>query len=116
MIKTHTIDAKGKTLGRVASQAAHILLGKASADFTKNKVADVKVEIINAGESKANPNRAEKTLHERYSGYPGGLKTETNTKIISTKGWKELYRLAVYNMLPNNKHRAILMKRLTIKE
>ena len=116
MITTHTIDAKGKALGRVASEAAKILLGKTTADFTKNKVATVKVVIINAGESKSDAKRMVEIKHERYSGYPNGLKFSTNAKIVATKGWKELYRLAIYNMLPNNKHRAILMKKLEVKE
>jgi large subunit ribosomal protein L13 len=116
MITTHTIDAKGESLGRVASKVAKVLLGKTTPDFTKNKVADVKVIIINASQTKMTEKRKMETLHERYSGYPGGLRTRTNVKIIEKFGWKELYRLAIFNMLPNNKHRAILMKRLTINE
>jgi ribosomal protein L13 len=44
----YTIDARGKKLGRVASEAAMVLLGKNSASFAKNVVAPVKVEILNA--------------------------------------------------------------------
>src|SRR3990167_5463705 len=51
MIKEqHTIDAKGKKLGRVASEAAHILMGKNTPDFTRNNVKDVVVSITNATE------------------------------------------------------------------
>ena len=71
---------------------------------------------MNASQSKSNPNRMDETKHERYSGYPGGLKFKTNTQIVAKKGWKELYKLAIYNMLPANKHRPILMKRLTVNE
>lgn len=113
---THTIDAKDKTLGRVASLAAKSLLGKNSSDFCKNKVANIKVIIENASKTKMSSKRMEETLHERYSGYPGGLKFETNKKIISKKGWSELYRLAVYNMLPANKLRPLIMKHLIIKD
>jgi len=118
MITTHTIDATDKALGRVASVAAKVLIGKSTADFTKNKVADVKVIIENASKTKMTEKRMKTTLHERYSGYPGGLKMDTNAKIINKKGkgWAELYRLAVYNMLPANKLRSILMKRLIIKD
>ncbi len=56
------------------------------------------------------------TLHERYSGYPGGFKTDTNARVIEKKGWKGLYELAVYGMLPSNKLRPLMMKRLTITE
>ncbi|MBP6931406.1 MAG: uL13 family ribosomal protein [Candidatus Pacebacteria bacterium] len=115
---THKIDAEGKTLGRVASVAAHALLGKNESDFTKNNVADVLVYITNASKTKMSEKRMLETLHETYSGRPGGLKFKTNAKIISQKGkgFIELYRLAVYNMLPNNKLRPRMMKRLTITD
>lgn len=118
MTTTYTIDAEGKVLGRLSSVAAKALLGKDLPDFTKNKVADVKVNIINASKTKMTEQRMKETLHETYSGYPGGFKTKTNEKIVNTKGkgFAELYRLAIYNMLPNNKLRPLMMKRLTIKE
>jgi large subunit ribosomal protein L13 len=114
----HTIDAEGKTLGRVASVAAKALLGKNETDFTKNNVADVLVKITNASKTKMTEKRMLETLHETYSGYPGGLKFKTNAKILAQKGKgvSELYKLAVYNMLPNNKLRARMMKRLTITD
>lgn len=116
MTTTHTIDASGKTFGRVASAAAKILMGKHSPDYVPNKVADVKVEIINAKLTKMSDRRMKETLHETYSGYPGGFKTATNEKIVKNKGWKGLYELAVYGMLPSNKLRPLMMKHLTISE
>lgn len=116
MTTTYTIDAEGKVFGRVASEAAKDLMGKNLPDYTANKVADVLVIIINASKTKMTERRMEETLHERYSGQPGGFKKETNAKIIEKKGWKGLYELAVYGMLPANKLRPLTMKRLTIKE
>lgn len=116
MTKTHTIDATGKNLGRIASMAAKILMGKNEPDYVANKVADVSVCIENASKTKMSEKRMAETLHEHYTGYPGGLKFENNAKIIEKKGWSELYRLAVYGMLPSNKLRPLMMKRLTIKE
>jgi len=116
MTTTHTIDAKDKTLGFVASAAAKILMGKTSPDYVPNKVADVLVIVINANLTKMTERRKNETLHERYSGQPGGLKKETNAKILEKKGWKALYELAVYGMLPTNKLRPKMMKRLTIKD
>lgn len=110
-----TIDAKGVTLGRVASQAAKALMGKTSPDYKPNVAPNIKVEILNAGQTKMTERRIKETLHERYSGYPGGLKITTNEKILEGKGVKELYRLAVYNMLPANKLRTGMMKNLVIK-
>lgn len=115
MKTTITIDAKGATLGRVASQAAKALMGKTTPDYKPNVAPKVTVEILNAQQTKMTEKRMKETLHERYSGYPGGLKMKTNEKIIEGKGVKELYRLAVYNMLPANKLRAGMMKNLVIK-
>jgi len=114
MATTYTIDASGKTLGRVASQTAKILMGKNLPDYTANKVSDVLVTITNASKTKMTEKRMNETLHERYSGQPGGYKEETNLKIIEKKGWAGLYELAVYGMLPSNKLRPIMMKHLTI--
>lgn len=116
MATTHTIDATDKTFGRIASAAAKALMGKTSPDYVANQVADVRVYITNASKTKMSERRMKETLHERYSGYPGGFKTDTNAKIVETKGWKGLYELAVYGMLPANKLRPLMMKRLTITE
>ncbi len=116
MTTTYTINAEGRVLGRVASEAAKALVGKNTPDYTANKVADVLVIIINASKTKMSERRMNETLHERYSGQPGGFKKETNAKIIEKKGWEGLYELAVYGMLPANKLRPLMMKRLTIKD
>jgi len=116
MATTYTIDAEGKVLGRVASEAAKNLMGKNLPDYTANKAADTFVVIINASKTKMSETRMNETLHERYSGQPGGFRTETNAKILEKKGWKGLYELAVYGMIPANKLRPIRMKRLTIKD
>jgi len=116
MTTTYTIDASGKVFGRVASEAAKNLMGKNLPDYTANKVASVQVNIINASKTKMSERRKNETLHERYSGQPGGFKKVTNTKIIDKKGWKALYELAVFGMLPANKLRPKIMKNLDIKE
>lgn len=116
MTTTYTIDAKDRTLGRVASEASKLLIGKNSSNYVTNKIADVSVVITNAKSTKMTERRMNETLHEKYSGQPGGFKQETNAKILEKKGWKVLYELAVYGMLPANKLRPSMMKRLTIKD
>jgi large subunit ribosomal protein L13 len=116
MTKVHTIDAEGKVLGRVASAAAKALMGKTDPSYTANEVADVRVYIKNASKTKMTEKRMTETLHETYSGQPGGFKQKTNAKIIEKKGFVGLYELAVYGMLPSNKLRPLMMKRLTITE
>ena len=116
MAITYTIDATDKTFGHIASAAAKALMGKNTPDYVPNKVADVRVYIKNASKTKMSVRRMNETLHESYSGYPGGQKFTTNAQIVNKKGWMGLYELAITGMLPSNKLRPLMMKRLTIKE
>ena len=116
MTTIHTIDATDKVFGRIASQVAKILIGKTNSDYTPNKVADVSVRIVNASKTKMSEARLNDTLHERYSGHPGGLKMKTNARVIEKHDWAGLYEMAIYNMLPSNKLRPIMMKHLIITE
>ncbi|MDH5441990.1 MAG: 50S ribosomal protein L13 [Candidatus Nomurabacteria bacterium] len=113
--KEYTIDASGKKLGRVASEAAMILRGKNSPDFTPNKVSGNKVHVINASKIDL---ADVKLLDEymSYSGYAGGQKRETRGHLIDRKGYAPVFEKAVYGMLASNKLRAPLMKNLTITE
>ena len=112
----HTIDAKGKVMGRVATEAAVFLMGKNSPKFERNKVTGGKVTIVNASKIKIHPGKLNDKLYKRYSGYPGGLKEENMAALIARKGYGEVFRLAVYGMLPSNKLRPIIMKNLKIVE
>lgn len=112
----YTIDAKGKTVGRTASQAAVILMGKNKADFEKNKIAPHKVFITNASKVKMSDKKATTTLHEKYTRYPGGFRRESVEKIAKQKGFAEIFKLAVYGMLPANRLRNKIMKNLKITE
>lgn len=110
----HTIDAKGRSVGRVATEAASLLMGKHRPDFTRNNVSDDRVTIVNASRARfTGPKLAEKE-YVRYSGYPGGLKADTAKRVVEKKGMSEILKLAVYGMLPRNKLRTPMMKKLTI--
>ncbi|MBP6856500.1 MAG: uL13 family ribosomal protein [Candidatus Pacebacteria bacterium] len=112
----YTIDATEKAIGRTASEVAILLMGKNDTNFVKNKVSENKVEIVNASKAKMSEKKGKTVFHETYSGYPGGFKVKSNEQIAAKKGYAELFRLAVYGMLPGNKLRPIMMKNLTIKE
>ena len=112
----YTIDAKGKKLGRVASEAAVFLMGKNRTDFARNTVAPVKVEIVNVSKALISEKKLSQKRYVRYSGYPGGLVSPSMKNVIDKKGYREVFSLAVYGMLPSNKLRPILMKNLTITE
>jgi large subunit ribosomal protein L13 len=109
-----TIDAKGRSLGRVASEAASALLGKKSAHYVQNLVIPVEVTVINVGGLKMTEKRISGKIYQRYTGYPGGLRETGMSMMIDKKGIEEVMRIAVDGMLPRNKLRKDRMKRLTI--
>ena len=111
----YTIDAQGKKLGRVATEAAHILMGKNDPQFEKHTVADVTVKITHSDALNISSKKASSKIYTHYTGYPGGLRKETLEEIREKKGIEEVVRKAVYGMLPGNKLRAKLMKRLIIE-
>jgi large subunit ribosomal protein L13 len=112
----HTIDAQGKKLGRIASQAASYLMGKNRTDFVRNAIPDTKVKIENASKISTTNRKMENKVFKTYSGYPGGLKEVTMKKTVEKKGMKEALRIAVKGMLPKNKLRDRMMKNLVIKD
>ncbi|HWH16650.1 MAG TPA: 50S ribosomal protein L13 [Candidatus Paceibacterota bacterium] len=112
----YTIDAAGQSLGRVASEAASVLLGKKSASFVKNEVLPVEVEIVNAGQLAMTEKRIKGKEYTHYTGYPGGLRITPLARLLETKGVSEALRKAVDGMIPRNKLRKERMKRLTITD
>ncbi len=111
-----TIDAQGKTLGRVASAAAKALLGKHAADFAKNVIAPGEVKIINASKVKISGNKEKAKKYVRYSGHPGGIKYESYEMLSARRGHKEVVYRAVHGMLPKNRLQDRRIKLLTIEE
>lgn len=114
--ESKTIDAEGKTLGRVSSEVAINLLGKTKPTFERNVYSGMPVKVINAGKIRITPKKLESMYHVRYSGYPGGQRILKGIETKEKKGMRELVRLAVYHMLPGNKLRPTMMKNLTVEE
>jgi large subunit ribosomal protein L13 len=112
----YTIDATGKSLGRLASEVAAILNAKNSVNFVKNRVADVKVLVTNASKVKVTGNKMKESVHKSYSGYPGGLKEMPLTYVVGKKGFSEIIKHAVKGMLPKNKLQDIRLKNLEVTE
>lgn len=112
----YSIDAQGKKLGRVASEAASVLMGKNSPSFAKNKVAETKVEISNVKLADISAEKKIKDVYVTYTGSRGGLNSETLAALIARRGYSEVFRRAIYRMLPDNKLRDKRMLNLTIKE
>ncbi|MDB5189279.1 MAG: ribosomal protein large subunit ribosomal protein [Parcubacteria group bacterium] len=112
----YIIDAADRSLGRVASEAASILLGKKSASYVQNEVLPMEVTIVNVSKLRMTEKRIAMKDYVRYTGYPGGLITTSMQMMIEKKGVGEVLRKAVDGMIPRNKLRKERMKRLTIKD
>lgn len=111
--ETHTIDVKGKILGRVSTQIAQLLMGKSKPYFVRNLDCGDFVTVTNAKFVVLSGKKETNKKYYRYSGYPGGLTVETPEKLRARKP-EELIIHAVKGMLPQNKLRATMLKRLVI--
>ncbi|MDD5152456.1 MAG: uL13 family ribosomal protein [Candidatus Pacebacteria bacterium] len=112
----YKIDAKGKSVGRVATEAASVLMGKTSVKFQKNQVADVQVVIENASKVIIDAPKLKEVQSKMYSGYPGGLKERGVAHMIENKGYGEVFIHAVGRMVPRNRLHKERMKRLTVTD
>ena len=112
----YTIDAQGKKLGRVASEAASILIGKNLPSFTKNTVADSIVEITNASKLDLSAKKKDGDVYVTYTGHRSGLRSETLGALLKRRGFSEVLTRAITRMIPDNKLRNPRLKNLIIKE
>lgn len=115
-MKEYVIDATGKTLGRVASEAAKALMGKTSADYTPHVRSDVRVKIVNAGKLSMRTRKRSTKAYTTYSGYPSGQRVETYAALAARRGADEPLRRAIRRMLPRNTFLNARMKNLMISE
>ena len=114
--KNYKIDASGRTVGRVAAEAAKALMGKAYADYTPHIPSVVHVTISNAGKLRITEKKRLQKSFTQYSGHPGGLKIESLGSLVGRRGKGEAVRKAVERMLPRNTMKTARLKRLTITE
>ncbi len=111
-----TIDATNKKIGRVAQEAAMILMGKDSPMYEPNRVITEGVHIINASKADISEKKKGEKEYKWFTGYPSGLKTRSMEQMIEKRGVSEIYRKAILGMLPKNRLRAEMIKKLKISE
>lgn len=95
----HVIDADGLVLGRVATKAARLLMGKHRPTYTTFLDTGDHVVIVNAGRVKLTGRKEEQKLYRRHSGYEGGLREE-RAKDVRARRPIRLVEEAVRGMLP----------------
>jgi large subunit ribosomal protein L13 len=111
--KWYILDAAGKPLGRLATEAARILRGKHKPIYTPHLDTGDHVIIINASKVTLTGNKAEQKYHYRHSGYPGGLKKVSYGTLIATKPERAVM-LAVKGMLPHNRLGRAMLKKMRV--
>jgi large subunit ribosomal protein L13 len=98
----HLIDAEEVVLGRLASKAALLLMGKHKAQYTPYIDTGDHVIVVNAAKVKLTGRKEEQKLYRRHSGYPGGL-TETKARTVRIARPARMVEEAISGMLPKNK-------------
>lgn len=96
------VDAKGKTLGRLAAQIANILSGKNKPEYTPNADMGDFVVVVNASEVNVTGKKLDQKLYYRHSGYPGGIKSKPLREIMENSA-NDAIKSAVKGMLPKSK-------------
>ncbi len=111
--KWHLIDADGKTLGRIASEAARLLRGKHKVVFTPNADMGDFVVVVNASKVKVTGKRAELKEYFHYTGYPGGATFEKFQDVLR-KDPERVFEHAVKGMLPHNRLGRQIIKKMKV--
>src|SRR5512134_2178872 len=111
--KWFVVDAKGQTLGRLATRVASVLRGKHKATFTPHVDSGDFVVVINAHEVHLTGNKWDGKLYRDHSLFPGGLTTRTAKQMLDHAP-TELVRRAVWGMLPKGPLGRRIVKKLKI--
>lgn len=109
--KYHLFDAKGKVLGRLATEIARILMGKNKVAYAPHVDGGDFIVLINTDLIQVTGNKAEDKMYHRFSGYSGGIYSISFEDQMKKDSRKVVYQ-ALYGMLPKNKLRDRMLTRL----
>ena len=111
--KWHLIDARGQILGRLSTQVAGILMGKAKATYSRHMDMGDCVVLINAKDIEVTGKKESQKKYVRHSGYPGGYKKIKYAKLLAESP-QRIIEHSVFGMLPGNRLRDKRMRRLRV--
>ena len=109
----HVIDARDAVLGRIASRAAMILMGKHKPIYVPSIDTGDHVVIVNASKVKLTGNKESQKLYRRHTGYPGGL-IETGARRMRETRPERMLELAISGMLPKTKLGKQMYRKLNV--
>lgn len=107
------VDASGKTLGRLASQVAAVLIGKHKVEYAPSMDTGDFVIVINTDKLILTGKKLEKKFYYHHTGYPGGLKATSYRDMMLHKSDFAFYE-AVRRMMPKNKIGREMLKKLRL--
>ncbi len=111
----HLIDVKGKTLGRISTYIARLLMGKNKVIYTDHLDVGDFVVIVNASKVEVTGNKRKSKTYKSNSGYPGGFKEVSFEKMIKEAPQKVIIH-AVSGMLPDNRLKSKRLARMKVFE
>jgi large subunit ribosomal protein L13 len=111
--KWYIIDADGATVGRLASQVAHILMGKNKPTYTPFLDLGDHVIVVNASKVVLKGNKLEDKYYRRYTGFPGGLR-EVKARDLMAKRPDRVVETAIKGMLPKTKMGRAMASKLKV--
>jgi large subunit ribosomal protein L13 len=111
--KWYLVDAKGQTLGRLATKVAVKLRGKDKPLFAPHVDCGDFVVVINAAEVAVTGNKMDQKMYYRHSGFPGGIKKTPLKKMIQLKP-ESVIEKAIEGMIPGNRLRKDILKKLKV--
>jgi len=109
----HIIDAEGLVLGRLCTEVATLLRGKHKPMYTPSMDTGDHVVIINASKIVLTSGKADNEMVYDYSGYPGGLKSETYQNLLDRKPGDAIRR-SIRGMLPKGPLGRQMIKKLQV--
>jgi len=109
----YVVDAEDMVLGRLATRIASVLRGKHKAQFTPHVDAGDFVIVVNADKVKLTGNKLDDKNYYWHTGYPGGIKSRTAREMLAKKP-EEVFRRAVWGMLPKNRLGRKLITKLKV--
>lgn len=112
--KYHTFDASKYPIGRLATHVSSLLRGKNKVTYEFNRDMGDFVTITNASKVRMSGKKIESKVYYHFSGYQGGIKEQKASELI-VKRPELIVKRAIFHMIPKNRLKKNIMKRLTIK-
>jgi large subunit ribosomal protein L13 len=111
--KYFLFNAENFILGRMTAKIAFLLQGKMNPDYAPNRVGPAYVIVTNCDKLNVSGRKKDDKMYHSFSGYPGGITSRKLKDVIERDSRRVLWE-AIYGMLPKNKLRDVMMKKVLI--